>query len=94
MDITLYVKEQPGGRCRLYQAYAEALVEAGANVEERVDNDMAAAILINDQQVFPEDGVFITAADIQKTCEQRQISMPKVNDKLDAILEQCLSEWE
>ena len=91
MDITLYVKEQPGGRCAMYRAYVEKLVEhAGAHGTEVVDNDKAAAIAINGQVVPASDGVFVSAEDINQVVALND----EVMQLLDEVLEQCLSEWE
>jgi len=91
VDITLYVKEQPGGRCAMYRTYVEKLVEhTGARSTEVVDNDKAAAIVINGQLITASDGVFVSAEDINQVValDDSLIQM------LDEVLEQCLSEWE
>lgn len=100
MDITLLLNAPPGGRCRLYQAYAAALAEhAGALCTERFDGLAAQpglrapAILINGQPVAPADGVIISPQDLGRVLDEFHPGAPRLEMLLDEVLERCMQEW-
>ncbi|RRQ22390.1 hypothetical protein [Thiohalobacter thiocyanaticus] len=100
MEITLLLKDPPGGRCRLYRAYAEALTEhAQAQCHERFDGLpqqpelQAPAMLIDGEVVIPEDGVLLSPQDIGRTLADTHPEAARLEAVLESTLETCMQEW-
>lgn len=100
MEITLLLNAPPGGRCRLYQAYAAALAEhASARCDElfgRLPQQPelhAPAILINGRPVTPADGVIISPQDLGRVLGELHPDAPRLEAILDEVLERCMQEW-
>lgn len=100
MEITLLINNPPGGRCRLYQAYAAALVEhASASCAElfgklpALPELRAPAILINGRPVAPADGVIISPQDLGRVLDEFHPGAPRLEAILDEVLERCVQEW-
>lgn len=100
MDITLLLNDPPGGRCRLYRAYAAALAEhAGARCAESfaglpAQPDLRApAMLINGRQVMPADGVILSPRDLGQALDAFHPAAPRLEAILEEILEHCVQEW-
>jgi hypothetical protein len=100
MEITLLLNNPPGGRCRLYQAYAAALAEhASARCAELFDRLpqqpelRAPAILINGRQVAPADGVIISPQDLGRVLDEFHPGAPRLEMLLDEVLDRCMVEW-
>lgn len=101
MEITLLLNDPPGGRCRLYRAYATALSEhAAANCTESFvpvpeqPELSAPAILLDGQPVIPDDGVIISPQDIAQLLDRAYPDMPRIEAMLEEVLERCMQEWE
>lgn len=100
MEITLLLKDPPGGRCRLYRAYATALSEhAAANCTESFapvpeqPELSAPGMLLDGKPVIPEDGVIISPQDIGQVLGQNHPDTPRIETILDEVLERCMQEW-
>ncbi len=99
MEITLILNDPPGGRCRLYRAYATALSEhAGARCVEIFSSPLtptkvrAPAMIINGNQIMPSDGVIIAPADIG-TALPVNTDVQRLEMILEEQLEKCMQEW-
>lgn len=100
MEITLLLNDPPGGRCRLYRAYAAALAaHAAARCAERCDGLpgqpqlRAPAILIDGRPVVPTDGVIISPQDLGQALDAVHPGAPRLEAILDDVLEHCMQEW-
>lgn len=101
MEITLLLKEPPGGRCTLYRAYAEALAEkTAAHCVETLDEVpgqaqlSAPAMLIDGKVVEPADGVIIAPDDIGAMLEPLVDDVAPLEASLEEVLERCMAEWQ
>lgn len=100
MEITLLLNSPPGGRCRLYRAYATALSEhAGAVCIESFDGLpsqpelCAPAILVDGQRVAPSDGVILSPEDLGAALSRVYPEAPQLQAILEQVLEGYLQEW-
>ncbi len=100
MEITLLLNNPPGGRCRLYQAYAATLAaHAAARCHEQFGRLpqqpelRAPAIIINGRPVTPADGVIISPQDLGQVLDEFHPGAPRLETILEEILEQCMQEW-
>ena len=71
MKVVVISKSPPGGRCRLYMRYAEAIADRhGWGQEVRFPESSPlnapppAALIIGEQLVAPADGVIVSPEDI------------------------------
>lgn len=99
-DATILVlsRNPPGGRCRLYTRFAEALCQSfGATLRvhfpEGCGEPEAPGLLLADCQVLPSDGVIISADDICDAlaglgCDPQALIAFKA--RLEAIVEETL----
>lgn len=100
MEITLLLNDPPGGRCRLYRAYASALSEHAAvsctelfaPVPEQPGLS-APAMLVDGKPVIPDDGVIISPHDMGQVLGQNYPDTPRIEALLDEVLERCMQEW-
>ena len=100
MLVTLVLNDPPGGRCRLYRAYAAALAaHADASCTEVVGSlpDQPAihapAILIDGTPVHPSDGVILAPEDIGTVIGRSQSDISGLVAKLEDALEKLMQEW-
>ncbi len=100
MEITLLLNDPPGGRCRLYRAYATALVEhAGARCTESFASlpaqpeVKAPAILIDGRHVEPADGVILVPEDIGGAIGAAHPETRRLVAALEETLERHMQEW-
>lgn len=100
MEITLLLNDPPGGRCRLYRAYASALSEHAAAIcaesfaplPERPELS-APAMLVDGKPVIADDGVIISPQDIGQVLGRDHPDTPRIEAILDEVLERCMQEW-
>lgn len=100
MLVTLVLNEPPGGRCRLYRAYAAALVQhVGAYCVESFGalpaqtEVRAPAILIDGRHVQPSDGVIVAPEDIGATIGPSHPDVERLVTVLEEVLEAKMQEW-
>jgi len=101
MEITLLLNDPPGGRCRLYRAYAAALGEhASAQCTERFDAPpeqpelRAPAMLVNGLPVAAADGVILMPGDIVLALGNQHAHTTRLEAILEVVMDKCMQEWE
>jgi hypothetical protein len=101
MEITLLLNNPPGGRCRLYRAYAAALgVHASVPCTERFDAPpgqpelRAPAILVGGLPIAPADGVILMPREVALAIGNPHADVPRLEAILEEVMEQCMQEWE
>jgi hypothetical protein len=100
MEITLLLNNPPGGRCRLYLAYAAALGEhASVQCTERFDAPLgqpelrAPAMLLDGLPIAPEDGVILMPREVALALGNQHADAPRLEAILEEVLEKCMLEW-
>ncbi|MDA8390558.1 MAG: hypothetical protein M0Z76_07525 [Gammaproteobacteria bacterium] len=100
MIVTLLLNNPPGGRCRLYRAYAAVLTEhAGAHCVESFENPPTQpgvrppAVLIDGCLVAPADGVIVAPEDIARVLGPDRPDAPRIMALLEDAVEAQAREW-
>ncbi len=100
MIVSLLLNDPPGGRCRLYRAYATVLVEhTGAHCVERFDglpaqpHIRAPAILIDGDPVAPSDGVIVAPHDIGAAIGLCGPDAGRIVALLEGAAKRAMPEW-
>lgn len=98
--IKVIAKEPPGGRCRLYRAFADVLA-ATLDAEVEVvcpssgDTHQAPGLMANDHLFAPSDGVILTPDDICADLAQAGIAFPDdaLRSELEAVEEKFMDDF-
>ena len=98
MNVTVFSNSPPGGRCKLYTRYADALGRVLDNVSVNLTypgknpatGPAAPALAIDDRLVAPSDGVIVAPEDIAQTLTDMGLAGAA---KCLASLEQVQSEF-
>lgn len=91
--ITVVIKDPPGGRCRLYLLFAEALAtQLSARVESNIGPE-APALLLDGTIVAPADGIIVTADELLGSLAATCIAIPAdLPDALEAVESRFMDE--
>ncbi len=101
MIVTLLLNDPPGGRCRLYRAYAAALAEhAGVCCTESPEGVpippgiRAPAILVDGRAVVPADGVIIAPDDLGAVLGSAgHADAGRIVALLEGVMEKQMQDW-
>lgn len=100
MIVTLVLNNPPGGRCRLYRAYATVLVEqAGARCIEWFEglptqpHIKAPAVLIDSRPITPSDGVIVAPEDIGAAIGLSHPDAGRIVALLEGVVAREMQEW-
>lgn len=100
MEITLLLNNPPGGRCRLYRAYAIALAEHASIPHMEWFDTLptqpqlrAPAMLIDGLLVAAADGVILAPQDIGQRLALPPPDRERLEQTLEAVLEKFMQEW-
>ncbi|MEO5338830.1 MAG: hypothetical protein H7841_18400 [Magnetospirillum sp. WYHS-4] len=77
LHIAVIAKEPPGGRCRLYFAFAEALAATLGATTETLLGPEAPALTVNGVSIVPADGVILTADELHAGLARAGRALPE-----------------
>lgn len=91
--IAVIAKEPPGGRCRLYFAFADALVAAIGAETSILQSPEAPAFVVNGAAIVPADGVILSADELHAGLIRAGLSLPDgLLESLEAVEEKFMEE--
>ncbi|MEO5338851.1 MAG: hypothetical protein H7841_18510 [Magnetospirillum sp. WYHS-4] len=93
LHIAVIAKEPPGGRCRLYFAFAEALAATLGATTEILLGPEAPALTVNGVSLVPGDGVILTADELHAGLARGGHALPEeLLAALEAVEEKFMEE--
>lgn len=91
--IAVIAKDPPGGRCRLYFAFAEALAASIGAETETIQGLEAPAFTVNGKTILPADGVILSADELHAGLTRMGLALPDgLLETLEAVEEKFMEE--
>jgi cystathionine gamma-synthase len=91
--IAVIAKEPPGGRCRLYFAFAEALAVAIGAETVTIQGPDAPAFTVDGEPILPADGVILSADELHAGLVRAGLTLPAdLLATLEAVEEKFMAE--
>lgn len=91
--IAVIAKEPPGGRCRLYFAFADALATSIGAKTETIQGPEAPAFTVDGQTIVPADGVILSADELHAGLLRAGLALPAgLLETLEAVEEKFMEE--
>lgn len=91
--IAVIAKDPPGGRCRLYFAFADALAMSLGAETETLQGPEAPAFTVNGETIVPADGVILSADELHAGLARAGLALPgDLPDILEGVEEKFMEE--